>query len=75
MIWMPLLMGVPLLLLGVGEVFPSLTMWSCGICFCDAKKFRIHAVEYTSKRWTVGALEAARPLNSVWNGGSGGNVC
>ena len=71
---MPLFMGVSLLL-GVGEVFPSLTIWSCGICVCDAKKFRIHTVSYTSKRWTVGTLETVRSLYSVWNGGPGGNVC
>jgi hypothetical protein len=56
---MTLLMGVSLLL-GVGEVFPSLTFWSCGICFCDAKKFRIHSIVYvqTLDCWCFGSSKA-----------------
>ncbi len=56
---MPLFMDVSLLL-GVGEVFPSLTFWSCGICFCDAKKFRIHSIVYvqTLDCWCFGSSEA-----------------
>ncbi len=56
---MPLFMGVSLLL-GVGEVIPSLTFWSCGICVCDAKKFRIHSIVYvqTLDCWYFGSSEA-----------------
>jgi hypothetical protein len=68
---MSLLMGVSLLL-DVGEVFPSLT---CEESVFVMQKSSVYTVAYTSKRWTVGVLEAGRPLYSVWNGGPGGNVC
>ena len=54
--------------------FPHWPFGPAASVFVMQKSF-VYTVSYTSKRWTVGALEAARPLYSVWNGGPGGNVC
>ena len=60
-------MGVPLLL-GVGEVFPSLTMWSYGICFVMQKSsvYTLWRILQTLDCWYFGSSEAFKQCLEWW---------